>query len=234
MATKRASKRSPKKEIETEMPAVEYTAPVVEKKPMSCKKALGLSALGLLAVLAIFWYKTNTWPIAAIANGRVITRYTLNKNLYQQGGKTVLDSLVTEQLVKQELDNKKITVSKDEVNKRYEEIKKTLPAGSDVKALLAAQGMTEADLLKQIELQLRIQKAISGSSTISEDEINKYIEDNKSYLTGTTSAELRASAIEGLKSQKLQSEYTTWMNNLKKNAKVWTPDNSWSVTSRQQ
>lgn len=234
MATKRTSKRSPKKEIETEMPAVEYTAPVAEKKPMSCKKALGLSALGLLAVLAIFWYKTNTWPIAAIANGRVITRYTLNKNLYQQGGKTVLDSLVTEQLVKQELDNKKITVSKDEVNKRYEEIKKTLPAGSDVKALLAAQGMTEADLLKQIELQLRIQKAISGNSTISEDEINKYIEDNKSYLTGTTSAELRASAIEGLKSQKLQSEYTTWMNNLKKNAKVWTPDNSWSVTSGQQ
>lgn len=217
--------------IDAEMNLVpELAAEPVKKQPMNCRKALGLAGLGLLAVLGIFWYKTNTWPIAAIANGRIITRFSVNKNLYAQGGASVLDNLVTEQLVKSALDREKITVSADDVNKKYEEIKKQIPDGTDLKTLLAARGMTEADLKNQIELQLRVEKAVSGKVDLTDEQIDKYVAENETYLTGTSSAEKRLNAIELLKAQQSQTAISGWVEKIRKEAKVWTPDGSWKAT----
>lgn len=212
---------------------VEFGTPeeTVTKKPMDFKTAAGIGVIGLIAVVVFFWYKTNTWPIAAIADGRIITRFTLDKNLYQQGGKTVLDNLVTEQLVRSALDKQNITVDKQAVDQKYNEIIKQVPAGTDVKALLASKGMTEADLRKQVELQLRIEKAVAAKVVVTDAEIDKYVTDNSSYLTGSGSAEKRANAAELLKSQKSQAEIQSWVDEIRKSAKVWTPDNSWSPTS---
>src|SRR4051812_45467567 len=75
----------------------------------------------LLAVVGLFWYKTNTWPIVAVVNGKPLMRFTLDQQLYKQGGKEVLDTMITEKLVQDELAKNHLTASVAEVDTRIEE-----------------------------------------------------------------------------------------------------------------
>src|SRR5579872_4498934 len=65
----------------------------------------------VVIILAILGYIFRSWFFVATVNGQLITRMELDRQLEQQDGKQVLDSLVTQKLVMQEADAKHITIS---------------------------------------------------------------------------------------------------------------------------
>ncbi len=81
--------------------------------------------------------------IVATVNGRPITRVNLLSELEKRNGKTVLDALVTQQLILQETEKRKITVSDKEVAGEVGKIEKSVSGqGQNLDLLLAQQNMS--------------------------------------------------------------------------------------------
>ncbi|KKU56016.1 hypothetical protein A3H89_04465 [Candidatus Amesbacteria bacterium RIFCSPLOWO2_02_FULL_48_11] len=175
----------------------------------------------LILILGLWWYKTNTWPVVAVVGIRPVFRHQVNQMLFAQGGKSVVDGIVTEKLVKTELGRMNINIANDEIDKKITDIKSSLGEGADLDQLLSERGMTMENLRSQISLQLGIEKALAEQATIAAEEVDKYIKDNSAFLEGKDDAEKRMNAENQLKQQKLQTEVSSWIEGLKSKTKVW-------------
>src|SRR3989344_668284 len=68
-----------------------------------------------LLLLGSLLYLSKGLFIAAIVNGKPVSRMALIKNLEKTGGKQALDSLVTQELIKQEARKENITVGDEDI-----------------------------------------------------------------------------------------------------------------------
>lgn len=218
-----AAKRSPKKaEVapSIEEPVVTPEFDMTSTPPAPRRKWL-LPAIVAVAALVAFWYKTNTWPVVAFVGMRPITRFEVNQELYKANGEEVINSLVTERLVKDEIAKKGIKVSDQEVNGKVDELRANLGESVKLEDLLAERGYTLDEVKDQLKLQLEIEKAVSDKVTLTAEEIDKFVTDNSAYLTGSSSAEKRVEAEKTLKQQKLQQAISEWIESLRSQTKVY-------------
>ena len=113
--------------------------------------------------------------IAAVVNGKVITMYDLQRaavpelrRARAQDSKTidtimrkVLDNMILDILVQEEAKRLKIEISQSDVDKRIAEIMKSSHLSKQkFEAEIAKQGMTVADLRKNIERQMLSQRVL--------------------------------------------------------------------------
>ena len=171
---------------EPEVQVAKSTTWTVEKKKVVAGAAV------VVALVGLWWYKTKTWPIAAVVNYQPITRYEVEKGLFDQGGEQVADNIITETLVKQELSKLGVTPSEAEIDAKVEDIKKGLQEGQELDKMLTDAGMTMAQLRERIGLQLGVEKAVTEQAKIATDEADR-----------------------------LQEEIGKWVDGLKTNAKIW-------------
>ncbi len=158
----------------------EISEEVVMVDSQSSEKVRYVSAAcALLLLLVLFWYRTGSWPVVAIVNYRPIFRFQLDDMMYQQIGQKTLDSLVIEQLIKDDIAAKHIVIADSAIDAKITEIKKSLGSEAAYKQALAAQGLDEVRLRQQIKIQLGLEKLVAGGATNS-DEIQTKIYD---YLT---------------------------------------------------
>ena len=181
-------------------------------------KILLIGALVLFAV--IFWVKGLFF--AAFVNGTPITRFGVIKALEKQGGKRVLDSLVTRELILQEAKKKKVVVNQNEIDKEIKKIEEnTSKQGQNLDQILNFQGMTRDDFKNQIEIQLIVEKLLASKIKVSNEEIDDFIRKNTPTEEGSTlKPPTKDEAKEQLRQQKLQQEADTLIQQLKKNAKI--------------
>lgn len=177
-------------------------------RPNSNFRLYALLVLGLM-LLGLFWYRTNTWPIAAFVDNKPIFRFQLDQQLYKQGGQQVLDSIITQKLVNDELARNKVTASSAEIDDRINKIKTSL--GSSFDAALSAQGMTMDQLKEQVGTQIKIEKLLKDQASASSEEIAQAMKDNN---------ESASAAAETVKQQKLQSLIQNWVEGLHSKAKI--------------
>jgi len=203
------------REVMPESPVFEVTSPAKRKN----KKYLWIA--GVILLLGLWWYKTNTWPVVAMVGFTPVFRHQVNQALFKQGGKNVVEGIVTERLVKGELAKKGISVSDSQADAKIEEVKKSLGEGVDFDALLAEKGLTVDEVRSQVKIQLGLEQIIASQATVSAEEVDKYVKDNGAFLNGTTDAEKRASAEKMLADQKVQTGISTWIEELKTRSKVW-------------
>ena len=209
MATKTKRQVTKKKEVEPLVLNEEVleTSFVTEKPKRKWLPYLLLVTI----VLVLFWQRTNTWPIAAIVNGRPVLRHELNQELYKQGGPEVLDSIITQRLVDQEIAKSGVQASAEEVDARISEIKTTF--GESYQAALDAQGITETELRDQISTQLAIERLLSDQATVSAEEIDAAMEQDPAADAAETE--------KFLKQQKLQTAISTWVDEIREKAKIY-------------
>ena len=176
----------------------------------------------LLLFALIFWAKGLF--IAAFVNGTPITRLVLIKELEKQGGKRMLDSLVTRELILQEAKKKKVVVSSTEVDKEIKKIEEnTSKQGQNLDQLLTLQGMTRNDLKDQIQVQLTVEKLLASKTKVSDKEVDEFIQKNTPEAEDSTQkAPTKEEAKDQLRQQKLQSEASALIEQLKKSAKIST------------
>ncbi|TSC86038.1 MAG: PpiC-type peptidyl-prolyl cis-trans isomerase [Microgenomates group bacterium Gr01-1014_16] len=143
---------------------------VVEKTNawMVEKKKVYLGVVVVLTVIGLWWYKTKTWPIAAVVNYQPITRYEINKSLFAQGGNQVAEGLITEILVKQELAKLGMVATEAEIDTKVKEIKDGLQEGQELEQLLGQSGMTMVQLRERIKTQLGVEKVATDAAKIND------------------------------------------------------------------
>jgi foldase protein PrsA len=178
--------------------------------------------IAVVMIVAGALYLARGLFVVAIVNGHPITRLAIVKQLEKQGGSQVLDSLVTEDLVNQEIAKRGISVSDSEIQDEIDSISATVEGqGTTLDAALAAQGQTMDDLRKNIELRLSAEKILQDSISVTDDEAKEYFDQNKDYYAEDAKYEDMSDDIkEQLRQQKLQTEFQKLIDQLKSDASI--------------
>jgi len=197
--------------------------PVVANEVVTKKNKMGRWGwVGVaFALLCVYWWKTNTWPIVAVVGTSPIFRYTVNQELYKQGGKSVIDTIVTEKLVQNELNKGNVKVTNTEISNKLTEIKKNFATEAEFETALTERNMTLTELKKQITIQMGIEKLLSEKIEVTASDTAAFIKEMGSLMTSTTSADKEIEAKSILRDQKLQQEINTWIEGLRAKGKVW-------------
>ena len=183
-------------------------------------KDLLLPAVVVVIVLLLGTFRGQL--VVATVNGHQISRISLIHELEKKDGKTVLDSLITEQLISQEAEKRKITLLDAEINKEISTIEKSVAKqGQNLDLLLTQQGMTRSDLLKQVKIQLLLKKMVGQNIIVTDKEINDYIDKNKASLpSGTDPATLKPQIKTQLEQQKANEKIQKLISDLQSKAKI--------------
>jgi foldase protein PrsA len=178
---------------------------------------LAIIAIVLVAILGLLFYYKNLF-IAASVDGHFISRWSVIKKLEKQGGKSVLDSLVEETLINNKAKENNITVSDSDVNGKLDTIRAQVEGqGGTLDAALSAAGITLDDLKKQIMMQLKLERLLADKINVSEEELNKYITDNK---VENPTEEDKTAIREQLKSGKFSEEASKYLIDLRVGANI--------------
>jgi len=192
---------------------------LLDKKKWLKKKwkviVLIIAALGLG-----FFFKNKL--IVAFVNGRPIFRASYVKELEVQAGKQIINTLITKKLILQEAKSKKVKVTKQEIEEEIKTVETLADQqGLSLEEFLEFQGVSKSQLEEEIKLQKMIEKIVGKDVEVSDEEISKYIEENREFLDETASdKELKEIVSNQLKQQKLTEKVKEWIGKLQQEAKV--------------
>lgn len=195
------------------------------KPKLNLKKAKlspkALIIIGVLLLVTILVLSKDLF-VAALVNGQPISRWQILKKSEEAQGGQILDSLVTDQLIKQEAQKQGIKINEDEVDQQIEEIKASIQEqGQDFDTLLSMQGMTLEDLKGRIRIQKMVEQLLGSEVEVADEEVDQYLEDNKEFLPEDMSEEeMKEQARQQLEQQKLSEKYQSWLDELKEKAKI--------------
>lgn len=144
------------------------------------RKYLILAAFLLGLIGLIYYFKS--WFIVAWVNGRPITRMTYVAELSKIAKTQALDSLLTKQLINEEANKRKVSVSKEEIDVAIKSIEERATAqGTSLDELLKAQNVSLDSVREEIRLQKLLEKMVEKAEA-SEEEIKTYFDENKAVL----------------------------------------------------
>ncbi len=215
-------KKTVRKNLKVE--AVKKTPSIKKEKiktPFKVKPVIVAVVVALLILIAIAYYFRNQF-IVAVVNGQPISRYTLVRELEKQSGKTVLDSIITKTLVVQEAQKNGVVVTEQDIDDQIKKIEENLKSqGQNLADLLKMDGLSQKDFREQIKLQKMVEVLVGKEASVSAEEIDAYVKENKSYFPeGTSLEEMKKTAEQQLKQQNLSSKIQEWLANLREKAKI--------------
>ena len=186
------------------------------------KKILIVAFPLALVILAGLFYRFKNQFIAATVNGQPIWRYTLRNELEKQAGRKALETLVTKTLILQEAKKQKVAVSDEEINQEVKKIEENFSKqGQNLDQLLANQGITRKEFKKQIEIQKIVEKLAGGEISVSDQEVDNYLEENKNLIPeGANIDEIKAGIKQQLEQQKMSEKIQSWLQSLHDQAKI--------------
>lgn len=177
---------------------------------------LGILIIGLL-LLAVY---KKSWIVAATVNGRPIFNLELQQRLNEAYRSQTLNQMVNEKLILDEAQKKGVVVTEEELNNKISELEKNLGGAGVFNSLLSQQGQTRDSVKKQLRLQLLIEKLYIGEATVSAQEVNDYLAQNKDTLKASDSAGQTKEAEDSLKQQKLTQIFGQKFQALKQQANI--------------
>ena len=139
------------------------------------------------------------YPVAEV-NGRNVMRSEIENGLssvaqqYKQNIQSadlpalrqmVLDSLIVQSQVGQEIKDKNIDVTKDEINAQYEKIMDSYPTREEFKDYLQRSGITEKQVKDDIKTQLQQQKlmdSVAAGVTVDDKEAHAFYDTAKNIV----------------------------------------------------
>lgn len=182
-------------------------------------KRLLIVVFVLIFILGLVYF-SRRFLIAVTVNGKSISRLAVLQKLEKQGGKKTLETMITESLIRQEAEKRKIAVSQKDIDAEMKKIEANVSSqGSTLDQALQNQGMTKNDLTEEIKTQLMLQKMAGNNIKISDKEIDDFINISKNQQ-GFDQKIPREQASAQLKQQKLQQKIQGFLSDLKAKAKI--------------
>jgi len=120
--------------------------------------------------------------VVAKVGDREIKFEDFARNLISKDGKTVLENMIKEKLLEIAIDKENIKVSKKEIEKKLDEIKKQFKTEEDFKNRLKQIGKKEEEIKNIIVSQLKKDKFFKNKIKVNSKEIKEYFEENKDKL----------------------------------------------------
>jgi foldase protein PrsA len=156
----------------------------------------------------------------AWVDGKPITIFSYYHALDQKYGKDTKDQMISEQLVTDEAAKRGVSVSQDEVNSQIKLLEDQASGSANLNDILAQQGLTRSDFEKQIKLQSLIKKMFDSEASVSSQDVDNYIQQNKSQLPDPVDDKTKQSITDQLKQQKLVQAFQTWLSGAQNSNRV--------------
>lgn len=174
----------------------------------------------LVLGLALLAYYKKGWFVAATVNSQPISSIEINQKLNTLYKEQVLGQIINERILQQEADKKGLIITKTQIDEKIKKLEEQYGGGETLDSILAQQGMTREDLRSQTKVQLIVEKLYGDEASPSEEEIVKFMQDNKDTPEATNEARFRQIAQEQTKQEKLSKIFAEKFQALKQSAKI--------------
>ncbi|OCT15848.1 hypothetical protein A8709_09485 [Paenibacillus pectinilyticus] len=136
--------------------------------------------VGLIAYVSVFppVSKADSVKTVATVNGVAISSTQLYDAMVASGGSKMLDSMISDELVKQEAKKAGIQVTDADITNEIQSIKSTYSSEDEFNQALTNYGMTMDDLKKSMTTQVMLKKILTPQVKITDDDIKKYYDEN--------------------------------------------------------
>ena len=214
---KNETKKPTKKIINKEVATVCEESCCCQKPSKKIKLHL-IGLLALITLISVYFYK---YGIVATVNGTPIYRLAYVKQL-QKSDATVINQMIQKALILGEGKNKGLVIDEKIINDQIATIEATLKEqGKTLDEALKIEKMTKEDIINDIKMQKIAENLASPSAEATQEEVDKFLKDNKAYLpTDKTAAELQEIAKTQIKSQAQSAAIDDWFSGLKAAAKI--------------
>ncbi len=179
---------------------------------------LGTVVLLVVIFIALLFIFNKSLFLAGTINGKFITTPQFYSKLTKNSGEEVFESLVQDTLIKQEAAKKGVSASEEEIDKKLKELEDQLGGKEAFQRALEQNNADLEQVKSQITTQILGEKILEGELEVTDKEISDYKKANKDFIGDMTDAQIK----ETLKSQKLNERFSSWFEDLKKDAKINT------------
>lgn len=230
MAIKKTSTKKVVKRVKkVEEPVIEssttaFSIPGVGLLPKSLQNKWPYLLAAIIGV-GLLIYLLSKFLIIAWVDNNPVTRISLYQNLEKRYGKDAREQLIVEKLVSSEAQKRKVSVSSDELNAELTKTQEKYGGADQFNQLLQGQNVSIDEVKSQIKLQLLMNKMFGANINISDEEVDKYIQENSAALSLETKeasevAKIKLETKEDLKQQKVNEEIGKWIDEALKSSRV--------------
>ncbi|MGG0889246.1 peptidylprolyl isomerase [Cytobacillus horneckiae] len=145
---------------------------------MTNKKILIATGVMLAAAIAVAFLLVFDNK-AATVNGEKISKSELDDALSSQYGSTVLDTLISDEIIRQEMKKENIKVSDKEIAEEMEAYMDTFGGEDTFNEVLKNSGVDVSIIEKNIMTYLASKKILEPKIEITDEEIQTYFDENK-------------------------------------------------------
>lgn len=129
----------------------------------------------------------------ATVDGETITANDLYQLMVKSVGPQAVEQLITQKLIDNEAAKQNISVSEEEVNVEFEEIKGNFPSEEMFNMQLQYMGISEEQFKEQLASDLKLRKLVEPEIEVTEEEVQTFYEENQEQFG--TPEQVRASHI---------------------------------------
>ncbi|HZH61266.1 MAG TPA: peptidylprolyl isomerase [Metabacillus sp.] len=163
------------------------------EKVFASKKTLAILAVLAVVAIAVFIFLLTRSEVVAKVGSESLTKDDLYTFFVEQNGEAALDTLITKNLINQEVEKENITVTSEEIDAELQELIDSYGGEETFEQQLTASGLTQADIKEDIEVNLQIEKILEPQIEITEEEMQTYFDENKDSFVQTK--QIKASHI---------------------------------------
>ena len=211
---------------DTEMNVSELNSSDAPQSKIITRKYL-YAVVGVLVVIGLLFAASRLWVIAWVDN-KPVTKFELYALLEKRDQGKTSEELIGEKLLESEGQKQRHTISEAEVEAEIKKVEEQQGGAEQLNQVLAANGTNYEDFRQLVKRQLLIQKLFGADINITEEDVDKYLEENKAALPPTIlenpesseAAKLRESVKEQLKWSKVSENYSKWMEEALKSSRV--------------
>ena len=185
------------------------------------------AVVGVLVVVGVLFAASRLWVVAWVDN-KPITKLELYSLMEKRDEGKTAEELIVQALLKSEGDKQKQGVSETEIDAEIVKVEEQQGGAAQLDQILQVNRTSREDFRKLVELQLIKTKLFGTNVNITDEDVAKYLEENKDSLPpevltnpeSSEAAKLRDSAKEQLKQMKINENFNTWLEEALKGPRV--------------
>lgn len=143
------------------------------------KKAMYIAFGAVLAAAIFLLAGFMDKEAVATVNGTDIDKDELYEKLIVSNGAATLDTMISDEIVKQEAKKADVKVTQDEIDAEMKIYEEQYGGAEALESAIASSGMTIAQLEDEMKNYLLIEKLVGPDIKITDEQIKTYFDDNK-------------------------------------------------------